>query len=118
MGPVSHRAHPFQREGHSLIVPVTYVPFQAADEFVRRLELLPVEHLDLQPSEEALHRAVVKAVALPRHALDYAMISQLLAELPHLVLPALVGVQYRRRSLRKPLKKPFQHLPRLRKARA
>ena len=54
---------------------------------------MAVEHLPFQCSEERLHDAVVDAVALTGHRLDYPFFPKPFAVLPHLVLPALVAVE-------------------------
>ena len=55
---------------------------------------MPVKHFVLHRREERFHYAVVEAVPLPRHRLEYPPLLQL----PHvpamLILPALVGMEY------------------------
>lgn len=58
------------------------------------LLLVAVEHLVLHGSEEALHDAVVEAVALPRHRLQHPLLLQQSHVLRMAVLPSLVGVEY------------------------
>ena len=95
----SQGGHPFF---HALLVsdPRPVVPGDVlVDRMPERIEafefrFMSVKHLVLHRPEERLHDAVVQAVPLPRHRLEYPPLLQL----PHvpamLILPALVGMEY------------------------
>lgn len=68
--PVGHWAQASEPELDAIHVVVANVVVKGVFQRLGRVELVEMEHLALQRSEEALHGCVVIAVALARHALD------------------------------------------------
>ena len=75
------------------VVVVIQIGYQFLFEVCHRIEILEIEQLALQQTEEIFYYGIIQTVTLSAHALNDTGIRQLLLVMLVLVLPALIGVQ-------------------------
>ena len=77
------------------VVVVIQIVNQFLFEVCHRIEILEIEQLALQQTEEIFYYGIIQTVTLSAHALNDTVILQLLLLLLVLVMPALVRMQNR-----------------------
>ena len=91
--PVLYRTPVPERGLAAFLVVITYIFIYCFFEFIKAIVNLPIVHFLFHDPEEVLHWRIVVTITFARHALEYAIISQLLTVNTHLVCPAAVRME-------------------------